>query len=185
MTSNPPDLIAMNADEVLAEWRAREALLRARTRSHGIARPEQVAGKTGIELFEAMLAGELPAPPITETLDFLMVEISVGRAVFQGRPLPRHYNPMGTVHGGWFATMLDSAAACAVHSTLAAGRAYTTAELKINIVRPLSDQMALVRAEGKVIHLGNRMATAEARMTGPDGKLYAHASTTCFLFDTP
>ena len=132
-----------------------------------------------------MLAGEMPAPPIGQTLDFLLVEAEVGRAVFQGRPLARHYNPMGGVHGGWFATLLDSAVGCAVHTTLAAGRAYTTAELKINIVRPLTDRVPLVRAEGKVIHLGSRMATAEGRMTGPDGKLYAHASTTCFLFDTP
>ncbi len=185
MTSNSPNATAIDPDPVLAEWRAREALLRTRTRSHGIARPEQVAGMTGIQLFEAMLEGDLPAAPIAETLDFLLVEIEVGRAVFQGRPLPRHCNPMGTVHGGWFATLLDSAAACAVHSTLAAGRAYTTAELKINIVRPLTDRVPLVRAEGKVIHLGTRMATSEGRMTGPDGKLYAHACTTCFLFDSP
>jgi uncharacterized protein (TIGR00369 family) len=171
--------------DTLAAWQAREAELRERIRDFGVARPEQVAGKTGLQLFEAMLAGELPAPPIGQTLDFLLVEAEVGRAVFQGRPLPRHYNPMGGVHGGWFATLLDSAVGCAVHTTLAAGRGYTTAELKINIVRPLTDRVPLVRAEGKVIHLGGRMATAEGRMTGPDGKLYAHASTTCFLFDTP
>jgi len=105
--------------------------------------------------------------------------------VFQGRPLKRHYNPLGTVHGGWFATLLDSAAGCAVHTALPAGKGYTTAELKINVVRPLTDKVPLVRAEGKVIHMGGRMATAEARMTGADGKLYAHASTTCFVFDIP
>jgi uncharacterized protein (TIGR00369 family) len=105
--------------------------------------------------------------------------------VFQGRPLLRHYNPLGSVHGGWFATLLDSALGCAVHTTMPAGKAYTTAELKINIVRPLTDKVPLVRAEGKVIHGGNRMATADARLTGPDGKLYAHGSTTCFVFDTP
>jgi uncharacterized protein (TIGR00369 family) len=89
------------------------------------------------------------------------------------------------VHGGWFATLLDSAVACAVHSLLPAGKAYTTAELKINIVRPLTDRVPLVRAEGAIIHFGGRMATAEGRLTGPDGKLYAHASTTCFIFDNP
>jgi uncharacterized protein (TIGR00369 family) len=175
----------MSRADTLAEWQAREAELRGRIREFGVARPEQVAGKSGLQLFEAMLAGELPAPPIGQTLDFLLVEAEVGRAVFQGRPLARHYNPMGGVHGGWFATLLDSAVGCAVHSTLGAGRGYTTAELKINIVRPLSERVPLVRAEGKVIHLGSHMATAEGRMTGPDGKLYAHASTTCFLFDTP
>ena len=138
-----------------------------------------------MQVFEAMLAGELPPAPIAQTLDFMLVEVEPGRAVFQGRPLLRHYNPLGSVHGGWFATLLDSALGCAVHSTLEAGRGYTTVELKVNIVRPLTDQVPLVRAEGKVIHLGRRMATADARLTGPDGKLYAHASTTCFLFDTP
>jgi uncharacterized protein (TIGR00369 family) len=181
----PPADTAAPADALLAAWHAREALLRGVMREAGVLRPEQIAGKTGLQLFDAMLAGELPYPPMSDTLDFLLVEAAHGRAVFQGRPLPRHYNPMGGVHGGWFATLLDSAAACAVHTTLATGRAYTTAELKINIVRPLSDRIPLVRAEGQVIHLGKRMATAEARMTGPDGKLYAHASTTCFLFDTP
>ena len=175
----------IDADQVLADWRARETFLRERMRVAGVARPDQLAGKTGLQLFEAMLAGELPYPPISDTLDFLLVEAEPGRTVYQGRPLPHHYNPMGSVHGGWFATLLDSAVGCAVHTTLAAGRAYTTAELKINIVRPLTDRIPLVRAEGKVIHLGKRMATAEGRMTGPDGKLYAHASTTCFLFDSP
>ena len=89
------------------------------------------------------------------------------------------------MHDGWFATLLDSALGCAVHTTMPAGKSYTTAELKVNIVRPLTTKVALVRAEGKVIHVGNRMATAEARLTGPDGKLYAHGSTTCFVFDTP
>ena len=174
-----------DTQRTLEGWRAREAEVRARLAAVGAIRPEQVAGMTGMQVFEAMFAGELPRPPIGDTLDFLPVEIEPGRAVFQGRPLPRHYNPLGTVHGGWFATLLDSAVGCAVHAALPAGKSYTTAELKINIVRPLSDQVPLVRAEGKVIHLGGRMATAEARMTGPDGKLYAHASTTCFIFDTP
>ena len=174
-----------DAAAVLAQWQAREALLSQRQRGFGVARPDQVAGKSGMQVFEAMLAGELPAPPFAETFGCMLVEIGPGRAVFQGRPLRRYYNPMGSVHGGWFAALLDSALGCAVHSTLEVGRGYTTAELKLNIVRPLNDKVLLVRAEGKVIHLGRRMATADAHMTGPDGKLYAHASTTCFLFDTP
>lgn len=96
-----------------------------------------------------------------------------------------HYNPLGTVHGGWFATPLDSCVACAVHSSLPAGKTYTTVELKINIVRALTDQVPLVRVEGKVIHLGRSMGTAEGRLYGHDGKLYAHASTTCFIMDAP
>ena len=92
---------------------------------------------------------------------------------------------MGMVHGGWFATLLDSALGCAVASTLPAGKAYTTVELKVNMVRPLSDKVPFVRAESHVIHGGSRMATADARLTGADGKLYAHGSTTCFIFDSP
>ena len=170
---------------VLAEWQAVEAALRRQQIVYGIATREQVAGKSGLELFKAMIAGELPAPPISRTLDFILVEAEHGRVVFQGRPGFAHYNPMGIVHGGWFATLLDSALGCAVASTLPAGKAYTTAELKVNIVRPLSDKVPFVRAEGRIIHGGNRMATADARLTGADGKLYAHGSTTCFIFDGP
>ncbi|MEP7056474.1 MAG: PaaI family thioesterase [Caldimonas sp.] len=170
---------------VLAQWQADEAAVRGRMTKSGVARPEQVAGKTGMEVFAAMLAGELPRPPIADTLDFTLIDVAFGHAVFQGRPLFRHYNPLGGVHGGWFATLLDSAVGCAVHSTLPAGKAYTTAELKINIVRPLHDKIPLVRAIGDVIHVGRRMATADGRLVGVDGKLYAHASTTCFIFDTP
>ena len=95
----------------------------------------------------------------------------------------RHYNPIGTVHGGWIATLLDSCVGCAVHSTLPAGKAYTTAELKVNYVRAVTARVPLLRAIGTVIHVGGRMATADGRLVGPDGKLYAHASTTCFIFD--
>ena len=108
---------------LLGAWRAEEAAIRARMTPCGVARPEQVAGKTGLEMFQAMLAGELPAAPISKTLDFMLVEAESGRVVFQGRPRPRHYNPMGTVHGGWFATLLDSALGCAVQSACRRARA--------------------------------------------------------------
>ena len=172
------------ADQLLA-WQAAEAAVRTRGMRYGVASRAQVAGLSGLEIFRAMIAGELPAPPIMETLDFLLVEADPGRVVFQGRPGFAHYNPMGSVHGGWFATLLDSALGCAVASVLPAGKAYTTAELKVNIVRPLTDKVPLVRAESRIIHAGGRMATADARLTGSDGKLYAHGSTTCFIFDAP
>ena len=185
-TAEAATTAARDADgaDQLAAWRTRQAEVEASRREFGIATHDPAAaGKSGLELFRAMLAGALPAPPISRTLDFLLVEAEHGRVVFQGRPGYAHYNPMGTVHGGWFATLLDSALGCAVHSTLPAGKAYTTAELKVNIVRPLTDRVPLVRAEGRIIHGGARMATADGRLTGPDGKLYAHASTTCFIFD--
>ena len=175
-----PDRVTI---DLLTAWQARQAEIDGTPRNFGVATREQIAGKTGIEFFQAMMRGELPAPPISQTLDFLQVEAEVGRVVFQGRPGLAHYNPMGTVHGGWFATLLDSALGCVVQSTLPAGKAYTTAELKVNIVRPLTDKVPLVRAEAHIIHGGGRMATADARLTGPDGKLYAHGSTTCFIYE--
>lgn len=175
----------MTAAETLARWQADEANVRARLGAIGWAQPDQLAQRSGMQLFDDMFAGTLPAPPIGATLDFLPVQIAPGLAVFQGKPNARHYNPMGGVHGGWFATLLDSAVGCAVHSMLPAGRAYTTVELKINIVRGLTEAVPLVRATGKVIHMGRQVATAEGRLSGPDGKLYAHASTTCLVFDAP
>lgn len=167
----------------LDQWRADEAAVRARLVAPGVARPGDVAGLTGQQVFEAMLAGRLPPPPIGATLDFCLVHAEPGVAIFQGRPGLAHYNPLGSVHGGWFATLLDSAVGCAVHTTLPAGKGYTTLELKLNIVRALSDRVPLVRAEGRVVHAGRQVATAEGRLVGHDGKLYAHASTTCLVFD--
>ena len=172
-----------DAEITLARWQAEEAAIRSRRGSVGVARREQVAGLSGIELFQATLDGRLPAAPISATLDFLLVHAEPGLAIFQGRPGLAHYNPLGTVHGGWFATLLDSAVGCAVHSTLPVGKGYTTLELKLNIVRALTDKVPLVRAEGRVVHGGNQVATAEGRLVGPDGRLYAHATTTCLVFD--
>ena len=174
-----------NPTHVLAQWEADEADRRKSMVKSGVARPEQVAGLSGAQVFEAMFAGTLPYPPIADTNDFVLIEANLERAVFQGRPQLRHYNPLGSVHGGWIATLLDSCVGCAVHASLPAGKGYTTVELKVNYVRAVTEKVGLVRAIGSVIHLGNRMATADGRLVGPDGKLYAHASTTCFIFDTP
>jgi uncharacterized protein (TIGR00369 family) len=170
----------------LQAWLDAETAQRARNEQGvgvGVARPEDVAGLDGLGQFQAMLRGEMPAAAIARTLDFLLVEVERGRAVFQGTPGPGHLNPMGVVHGGWFATLLDSALGCAVHSALPQGKAYTTLELKVNMIRALTPQVQRVRAEGQVIHLGGQTATADARLVGPDGKLYAHASTTCLVFN--
>lgn len=175
----------MDVAQVVARWDAEELSVRARLIAPDAAPQDQIAGRTGMEVFEAIFAGELPPAPIGDTLDFVPIHMEPGTAVFQGRPQRRHYNPLGTVHGGWFATLLDSAVGCAVHSTLPAGKGYTTLELKVNMVRPLNDQVPMVRAEGKVIHTGRKVATAEGRIIGPDGKLYAHATTTCLIFDHP
>jgi uncharacterized protein (TIGR00369 family) len=170
----------------LDAWLAEETAIRQRLAAGpgpGVATPEQVAGKTGLQVMRGLLEGTLPFATIAHTLDFLLVHADKGEATFQGAPGPRHLNPMGTVHGGWFATLLDSALGCAVHTMMPAGRAYTTAELSVNIVRALTPKVERVRAEGRVIHCGRQLATADARLVGPDGTLYAHATTTCLVFD--
>ncbi len=175
----------IDSASVLAQWEADGAERRKTMVKSGVSRPEQVAALSGVEMFQAMLAGTLPFAPIAETNDFVLIEANLERAVFQGRPQLRHNNPLGSVHGGWIATLLDSCVGCAVHASLPAGKAYTTAELKVNFVRAVSERVGLVRAIGSVIHLGGRMATADGRLVESDGKLYAHASTTCFIFDAP
>lgn len=175
-----------NEHEVLAQWTREEQAVRARLRPAGAPPPARpIAELSGMEVLDAIFAGELPPPPMGETLDFVPIAMSPGQALFQGRPLRRHYNPLGTVHGGWFATLLDSAVGCAIHTALPPGRGYTTLELKINLIRALTDAVPLVRAEGKVIHVGRQTGTAEGRIVGPDGRLYAHATTTCLVFDLP
>lgn len=176
----------MTPNETLETWLAQEREVAQRLANGpgpGVARPEQIAGMTGLEFMQAMLRGELAHAAIAQTLDFLTIEVGDGHAVFQGTPGPQHFNPMGTVHGGWFATLLDSALGCAVHTKMPPGRAYTTAELSVNIVRALTPKVPRVRAIGRVIHCGRQLATAEARLVGPDGTLYAHATTTCLVFD--
>jgi uncharacterized protein (TIGR00369 family) len=173
-------------DDTLSRWEAEEAVVRVRQHlAPGLASRAALAGKTGLQQLQAMLDGDAPPPPISETLDFALVSVVDGEAIFQGRPQFKHYNPLGSVHGGWFATLLDSALGCAVHTTMPVGRSYTTLEFKVNLVRALTDQVPLVRAIGRVVHRGRQVATAEAELVGHDGKLYAHASTTCLVFDLP
>lgn len=169
-----------------ADWNQQLADVLARMTAAGgrpgLATPAQVAGKTGLQIMQAMLAGELPYPHIMQTLDFALVEVAPGRAVFQGTPQLAHYNPLGSVHGGWFATMLDSALGCSVHTSLPVGFGYTTAELSVNVVRAASDRSGPLRAIGQVVHSGRQLATAEARIVDAAGKLYAHGTTTCLVF---
>jgi uncharacterized protein (TIGR00369 family) len=114
-----------------------------------------------------------------------VVEVDFGRAVFSLDVGEHLYNPIGSVHGGIFCTLLDSAMGCAVHSTLPLGQAYTTLELKVNLVKPLRLSTRTVRCEGKIMSSGRRVATASGQIVGPDGVLYAHGTTTCLIFDLP
>ena len=139
-------------------------------------------GLSGLEYLRRIVAGELPRPPIGALMGFGIAELEEGRAVFTAEPAEFHYNPIGVVHGGLAATLLDSAMGCAVHSTLPAGAGYTTLEIKVNYVRPLTAETGLVRCEARVIYVGGRTATAEGRVLDASGKLYAHGTTTCLIF---
>lgn len=140
------------------------------------------ASLSGLEHLRAMRDRRIPVAPIMELLGFWPVEVDVGRVVFAALPAEYHYNPIGVVHGGFAATLLDSAMGCAVHSTLPAGTGYTTLEVKVNYVRALTRETGRVRCEGTVIHVGGRTATAEGRLVDEAGRLYAHATTTCMIF---
>lgn len=148
----------------------------------GVTPLEEARQLSGLELLRRVASGELPAPPISAAMDFDLVEVAHGRVVFAGTPGFRVYNPLGAVHGGWAATLLDSCMGCAVHSMLPAGQGYTTVEFKINFVRAMSDRTGEVRAEGRVLNLGSRIGLAEGRLVDAAGKLHAHATTTCLIF---
>ena len=136
---------------------------------------------TGMEYLRAMMAGEYPPPPIAHTLGFTLSEVDEGRAVFTLDPAEYHYNPIGMVHGGVAATLLDSAMGCAVHSMLPAGVGYTTLEIKLNMLRAVTVDTGPIRCEGTLLHLGRTTALAEAKMTDAAGRLLAHATSTCMI----
>lgn len=133
-------------------------------------------------MFTEMLAGRLPAPPICRTLGMALAEIEPGRVVFAYTPVFEHYNPLGSVHGGIAATLLDSVMGCCVHTTLKAGTGYTTVEIKVNYVRAMTDKTGPVRAEGRIINVGSRIATSEGKLMDATGRLLAHGTTTCLIF---
>ena len=149
----------------------------------GLIQPEAWREQSGLEIFRKMAAGEFPQPPIAGTLDFCLAKIENGYAEFVGAPKAAYYNPLGTTHGGFIATLLDSAMACAIHSTLEAGKGSTSLEFKVNFARPIFEQTGQLTAVGKTINVGRQIATAEGKLIDKNGKLYAHATTTCFIFD--
>ena len=141
-----------------------------------------LADKTGLEIMCAIRDGTLPRAPIASVLDFDLVKVDEGFCRFEGDLKPAYENPMGTIHGGYTATLLDSAMACAVMAALPAGAGYTTLEIKVNYVKGFTGQDGRVAAEGKTIHVGRRTATAEGHLYNEDGKLLAHGTTTCIVF---
>ena len=155
---------------------------------HGAARVsgtpprETLRSMSGLDFLTAIMEGRLPTPPMAETLHSRLAKVAHGAVTFRGQPGPLFYNPIGTVHGGYAATLLDSCMACAVHSTLAIGIGYTTLEIKVNLVRPITEATGAVDALGTVIHVGRTTATAEGRLVDGNGKLLAHGTTTCAVF---
>lgn len=148
----------------------------------GVVPAETLLAQDGLAFLTAMLEGRLPSPPIMQTIGFRMTECEMERVVFGGEPSFAHYNPIGTVHAGYAATLLDSAVACAIQTTMKKGETCATLELKLNLVRALTQETGPVTAEGVVLHRGRSVATAEGYLRDRDGKLYAHATTTCIIF---
>lgn len=177
--------MSTETEAVLQQWLAREAEVRARMAEPGVATLDQLKAVSGIDFLLGILNGDYPVAPIGKTLDFIPVEGEPGRIVFQGTPGVQHYNPLGSVHGGYFCTLLDSAVGCAVQSMLPKGMGYTTLEIKVNLIRAMNSKTGPVRAEGKVIQVGRQVGTAEGRIVDAAGKVYAHATTTCLVFPLP
>ncbi len=148
----------------------------------GVVPRELLLSYDGLSFLQAIVDGALPPPPIAHTLGFRLIAVENGSATFEGEPQFRHYNPIGSVHGGFAMTLLDSALACSIHTTLAKGEGYTTLEIKVNLVRPLGEKTGPVLAHGRVLHRGRSVATADGELKDRAGKLYAHATTTCMIF---
>ena len=159
--------------------------LRGRTdvteRTYGVLNPAELASLSGIEVLRAMIAGRFPAPPISERMGMWLAEVGEGMAVFEGDPGSHLLNPLGSVHGGWALTLIDSATGCSVHSTLPAGVGYTTVETKANMTRPIRPDGGRVRCEGRVVARGRQIATAEARLLDREGRILAHGTSTVMI----
>ncbi len=153
------------------------------TRKYGVVPLDARKTMSGIEILRAMLAGDIPAPPITEVVGFELTEVEPGFAAFSGKPGAHLYNPYGTVHGGYTATLLDSAMTCAVQSLVPLGYGVTTLEFKVSFVRAFTETTRVARAEGRAINVGRRVGVAEGRLIDEDGRVLAHGTTTCLVFE--
>jgi uncharacterized protein (TIGR00369 family) len=152
---------------------------------YGVTPTEAMASMAGVDFVRAIFDGRLPAPPIMQTIEPFDSTAEPGVVAFHSIPGFRHYNPIGSVHGGYAATLLDSAMGLAVHTALPPGTGYTTLEFKISFIRGMTEDTGPVRTEGRTMNVGRRAATAEARITDTKGRLLAHATTTCLVFEIP
>jgi uncharacterized protein (TIGR00369 family) len=152
------------------------------SRSGRVLPPETLMSMSGLEFIRAILHGDHPPPSIAVLLGFTIIEAEEGRVVFAGEPTENHLNPMGVVHGGYVATLLDSCMTCAVQSMLKPGLAATTLDLNIHYTKATTPRSGLLRAEGKTVHIGKQLGTAEGRLIDPQGRVLAHATTSCLVF---
>jgi uncharacterized protein (TIGR00369 family) len=152
---------------------------------YGVTPTQVMASMAGIDFLRAMFSGQLPAPPIMQNVEPFDYSVEPGVVSFSSIPGFRHYNPIGSVHGGYAAILLDSAMGLATHSMLPKGTGYTTLEFKISFIRGMTKDTGAVRTEGRILNVGRRAATAEARITDSKGRLLAHATTTCLVFEIP
>jgi uncharacterized protein (TIGR00369 family) len=143
---------------------------------------EEIKNYGGLDFLQRIASGEVAQPPIGWTLGFRLAEVKPGFALFTMTPEFRHYNPIGTVHGGVASTLLDSCMSCAIQTHLEKGFGYTTLELKVNLVRPITEKTGPIRAEGRSLYMGRRSGTAEGKITDASGTLLAHGTTTCMIF---
>jgi len=153
--------------------------------TYGVTPIETMASMAGIDFVRAIFDGRLPAPPIMQGIEPFDSSAEPGVVVMYSTPGMRHYNPIGSVHGGYAATLLDSVMGLAVHTMLPPGNGYTTLEFKVSFIRGLTKDTGAVRSEGRTLNVGRRAATAEARITDAQGRLLAHATTTCLVFEIP
>jgi len=153
--------------------------------TYGLTPPDVLASMSGLDFLRKMFAGELPQATMMRQVGFVGGSVAPGVVIFRARPGPEHYNPIGTVHGGFTATLLDSAMGCAVQSMLPAGMVYTTLEFKISLIRAITADTGEVQAEDRALNVGRRIGSAEGRLTDGNGRLLAHGSTTCLVFAAP
>ena len=151
----------------------------------GVTPIEMLASMSGIDFARGVFDGKLPAPPIMEAIEPFDCTAEPGVVAMHSIPAFRHYNPIGSVHGGYAATLLDSVMGMAIHTLLPAGAGYTTLEFKISFIKAMTTETGAIRTEGRTLNVGRRTATAEARITDAEGRLLAHATTTCLIFEMP
>lgn len=182
MVENATESKATAAD-IRAQWLEDEKRLRARAKPPASVVLQTAMQYSGLEFLRAIMNGELPAVPMGETLDYFMVVVEPGYVVFQGNPRPAFFNPLGSVNGGWMASLLDACTAGAFQSMVPTGKGFTTLEFKVNLTRVVMPEVGPLRAEGKIIAMGSRVGSAEGRLVDAAGRIYAHAVSTCLVID--